>query len=57
MDTFLALSIELMLLTVLVGVGALYIFRTRLSATIDALAPRPYDMRFDGQMLMQADSR
>lgn len=55
MDTFLTLPIELMLLTVLVGAGALHFLRTRQSTSSDALAPAPYDMRFDGQMLTQSD--
>ena len=54
MDTILTLPLELMLLTVAVGVGALYIFRTRSPATIDTIdsvVTRPHDMRFDGQLL------
>jgi hypothetical protein len=55
MDTFLTLPLELMLLTVVVGAGALHFLSSRPSAASDALTPRAYDMRYDGQMLMQAD--
>ena len=54
MDTFLTLPLELMLLTVVVGAGALHFLRTRLSAASRRVGAAAYDMRFDGQMLIQA---
>jgi len=49
-DTILRLPLELMTLTLLVGVGALYSYHLRQSVTITA-ASRSYDMRLDGQRL------
>jgi len=50
-DTILTLPLELMALTVLVGIGMLYSYDTRRSVPIDPQVTRPYDMRRDGQRL------
>ena len=50
-DTILTLPLELMALTVLVGIGMLYSYDTRRSVPIDPQAARPYDMRRDRQRL------
>lgn len=50
-DTILTLPLELITLTLLVGVGMLHSYRVRRSATITASAPRAHDMRLDGQRL------
>ena len=50
-DTILTLPLELMTLTLLVGLGILYSYHSRRSATITAPATRPFDMRLDGQRL------
>ena len=44
-DTILTLPLELMTLTLLVGLGMLYSYHTRHSATNTTSASRPYDMR------------
>jgi len=50
-DTLMTLPLELMTLTLLVGVGLLYSYHIRRSVTITASESRPYDMRHDGQQL------
>jgi hypothetical protein len=60
-DGNLLLSLELFVLAVVVAIGVwrIYgIYRTRRSATINALAPVAHDMRQDGQRLsVQTDPR
>lgn len=51
LDTMLTLPLELMTLTLLVGFGILYSYRSRRSVTITAPVARPFDMRLDGQRL------
>ena len=49
-DTILTLPLELMTLTLLVGFGTLYYsYHRRRPVTITESAPRPFDMRLDGQ--------
>jgi hypothetical protein len=55
-DGNLLLSLELSILTVLLGAGVWRIYRTLQSPTIDAPAPEVHDMRQEGQQLsLQAD--
>jgi hypothetical protein len=51
MDTILTLPLELMSLTLLVGLGILYAYYSRRSVTIAAPAAQTFDMRVDGQRL------
>ena len=51
MDTILTLPLELMSLTLLVGLGILYAYHSRRSVTIPAPAAPTFDMRVDGQRL------
>ncbi len=50
-DANLLLSLELSILTILVGAGIWRIYKTLQSPIIDAPAPESHDMREDGQQL------
>jgi hypothetical protein len=50
-DSMLTLPLELMALTLLVGVGMLYSYNVRRSVPVGTQATRSYDMRRDGQRL------
>ena len=50
-DTILTLPLELMTLTLVVGLGILYSYHSRRSVTIAAPVARTFDMRVDGQQL------
>ena len=50
-DTILTLPLELMALTLVVGLGMLHSYNARRSVPIDTPATRLHDMRRDGQRL------